>query len=288
MESIKTSLSIILPTIFIVCLSQLCVAANHINNTCIQRITLAIFSHNHFYITNFKDRPPVRALLASLTGLHFEKNSLQLVSSKTGDVEYGGFSVDDMKFDSPDSIGTALKMGKTQWYPLHWHKLAKNIENGALQIVCARDEQIKTINLGSLIEKRILEYLTFDAQDTDRQCYDFILHVCLKDRIIDYHGINITNLKDGIEIFESEDSVLAKDAIVLLAEDVKGLKIMHYALALGETIYISKFGNGRFLLVTDMQAMLDFWKCTRFARIIPGAEHFLVNLKNQFCYVSDY
>ncbi len=104
---------------------------------------------------------------------------------------------------------------------------------------------------------RLLKYLLYDSEDKNRDCADFFQEV-----LFDSKSKNEFKKSDNFYIFSENDekNLKAGDGVVLQSDGIT----QHYAIYLGDGLYISKYGCGGPLVVQTMKTMLARWKSNFF------------------------
>ena len=130
------------------------------------------------------------------------------------------------------------------------------------------------VELSGNIKQRMLKYLCNDIYRQDEQCFSFFKKVYFDIPEATTNSTCTIPFIDQIEIIHDEASLKPGDGIVLFApEPPQKITLKHYAIFLKNGTYISKFGNGGMIMITDLESMLLFWKCTGVAKVKPDCAH---------------
>lgn len=229
------------------------------------RLTMTIWPNIKFRQTNFKDRPDANGLiLTTLKGCEFLNNQVEIVSKDSNSIIVGNYVYDDISY-SPDQLNTALMTGQMNICPFHYIKRFTYInQNTELIIKKVENGRFININLSNTIKDKFLLYMQTDCYEWDNQCWELV-----KETVFDKLNVKFTGpVSDQIIMMTDQKLLTSGDAIVLLSEESETtIKIRHYAIFLDNDIYLSKFGNSGHRYISDLESMMAFWKCNRFAKI---------------------
>lgn len=131
------------------------------------------------------------------------------------------------------------------------------------------------IDLPDGMSDKILNYFLNDISCWHRQCYDFFKKIFFDLYMDKYKSYDYIEMHE----LDKETDFNVGDGVMICRRQSKiygvSKKIVHYALALGNNLFISKAGNGNFIVVQDMFSMLNFWHANGFYRVSFSKEpHF--------------
>lgn len=195
----------------------------------------------------------------------FKPDQVCLITKKP-DFDYGTIQKTGQ---SPEEWQQLLEAGKEKSYPLHWHKNFKNLsDNDELKIViCQGDDDYREVFVSAKIRSKILAFMKLDQQAKELECYDFIKAIkfnFLHDWPLEHKDYNLWHY---IEYRDQESQFLPGDAIAFYSTDDNSFSIKHFALALGNDMYLSKNGGGGPLNVSGPEALFTFWDCNHFGKL---------------------
>ena len=247
-------------------------------------------------LPSIKFNIPVSAMVTLLTG--FDKNQITLFSDNNERnhkrVNCGSFSFNNKNYTT-ENLLPALQRDEINHCPLHFlRQLNFSIQDDRLEILLYDNNNANPvlINLPNEIATSILKYLSNDIQDENRNCFDFFKEAFFSDININKNGNDIFSYVQ-ISSLSPKDHLNPGDGVALFSNKPSGqTKIKHYAIALGQNLYISKLGGGGYLVVQDMQSMLNICGCEGFYKINLSNNYnfssklplalFLVNPFNEF------
>jgi hypothetical protein len=108
----------------------------------------------------------------------------------------------------------------------------------------------KEIKLPNDMNKKILQYLKIDTTCEEYDCWHFFKCVFFDKQTVDKSRVCFTALNPN-------DEIKPGDGIAIV--NSSGPK--HWAIALGDDLYISKFGIGGGICMTSIQQMLKYFGC---------------------------
>ncbi len=161
---------------------------------------------------------------------------------------------------------TRVKRGKFNSIPLLFlRRLEQHSSRDDLTISRVRQDGLGLkIELPSDVRQGIVRYLSNDIRAT-RNAFDFVSEVALT--MPSYrHG---DPARPRFEFLLSENEFQPGDVVALLSLDqvTKTPVPVHYALALGDGLYLSKMGTGKRLGVTRLASALAGYGAQNFARV---------------------
>lgn len=229
-----------------------------------QKVTLKIFPSSKFKLTSIKDRPDAQGLmLSTLEGFDFKNCQIDMVDSKHNDLKIGDFTFNNKSY-TPEQLNDALLNGEIKHCPSFYiRKLRYLNPNTEFQIMKYENDKFININLESSIQNKLLNYLTNDLYEDDHQCWHLVKQILLDKFSNEFKGC----IKDQIIIITDQKLLNPGDGIVLFSQQSDSITLQHYAIFFDNDIYISKFGNGGYIFFSDLQSMMDVWKCDGFAKI---------------------
>ncbi|MFH1831246.1 MAG: hypothetical protein ABH827_00440 [bacterium] len=207
------------------------------------------------------------------------------VSFRTGERDVPYFYGDRI-FCSKD-LEKAFPSGKDFSFPVHFLRQVKKLKNDAVLVIKKYDYKIMDfveIKMPNAKNKRLLSYLLHDGLDTSRDCRDFCLEVFSESLESKETFINWLSLPDEIgdecEFFKEEldeREFEPGDAIALCVGDFdQGFELRHWIIALGEGLYISKFGCGGKIYVHSLDFAMLYYKCSCFCRVRKQLEDCII------------
>lgn len=163
---------------------------------------------------------------------------------------------------TPNDFENILNNDPTCPYPSQFHKKLNYLSDDAhLTILRYDKEDPMEVDLSPEVKDRLLKYLLHDLEDQDRDCYDF------------FREILFEQPEANNEIFVSpidELDLNPGDGVILFDFSKKPDDARHFAIALGDRLYLSRFGRGRPIFVTDMKSMMEVYKCPVFGKANPS------------------
>lgn len=192
-----------------------------------------------------------------LTFEGFEEGQVCLISDDTTPTFLCEFIHLDKTY-KPSDFRKILDNDPTCPYPSHFHKQLNYLPDDAHLTILRQDKQDPIeVDLSPEIKDRLLKYLLHDLEDQERDCYDFFREILCKQSQI--HS----------ELFVSpanEQDLNPGDGVILFDFTKKPDEARHFAIALGDRLYVSRLGRGRPIFVTDMRTMLKLYECHAFGK----------------------
>lgn len=138
-----------------------------------------------------------------------------------------------------------------------------------LKIFHHQNGLMNEISLKDSIENKLIEYLSYGPPKRRFDCGDFVTYLLEMKRSI-YRApllsprlrkvTDASSVPPGEVVFVSSSAAPRKDDIT------------HFALSLGEGLYLSKFGKGGKLRVTNLEQMKHFYSGRAVYRHLPSSE----------------
>jgi len=209
-------------------------------------------------------------LTSTLEGFEFKKNQVELLPVGRSEPKCVCY-ISNKSYNSKD-YATLLSKGLVSFYPLFFHKQLRYLSAGAQMKIIRKDSNgfFHRIILPDDMENRILNYLLYNGACSLRQCFDFFKEVFFG-KLHDCRDCKVIPFFKQLEVVVDEATIIPGDGIVLFSNvntpAKNSIALKHYAIALGDGFYISKFGNGGKLHVSTMNAMLQVYDCIYFAKV---------------------
>jgi hypothetical protein len=220
----------------------------------------------------FFGRPFDGFFATTLEGFCYKKNQVALIPVMDDMLKMNRMYLPDASYNS-DELAHALRDGYPYFHPLAFHRQLRYLPEDAHMKIVIRDQDgfDCRIFFSEKIENRILHYLVHDSLSSFRQCFDFFKEVFfgLANRCRDCKKVSFCH---QLELIDNDTVIIPGDGIVLFSKGKangtqNSIVLKHYAIALGDTMYISKFGNGGKLCVSTMEAMLRVYNCRYCAKV---------------------
>jgi hypothetical protein len=149
-----------------------------------------------------------------------------------------------------------LKISRTQpWENLPpYYKFSDLSKTSDIEILLETEKGLEEINLPKKMLDNIAKFLREDSKPRNHKfdCSSFAHFV----NDIPYEFSNFFHHKWEIKLIKDKKNLNSGDTIFISeSEDLDDLKITHFAIYLGNNLYISKFGNAGKLMVTNLEEM---------------------------------
>ncbi|MFA5074694.1 MAG: hypothetical protein WC436_01170 [Candidatus Babeliales bacterium] len=229
------------------------------------KIVMSIYPSSRFLISihNGCDLKDLSLMDTFLEGFDFKKNQVEFFLKNSPcnanatllSLVYNTTLLDNLTLDA-EMLMQELKNGSIDFYPLFFHRqlnflaLDDQLEIFLYDNNCANPVRI---DLPAGMAEKILRYISNDLEDENRDCGNFFKEVfCLNSE----NTIDIPSFSDRINMVRPGDGVL------LYHKNENGdVDRNHLAIALRHDIYISKFGKGNFIGITDLETLIDNYNC---------------------------
>lgn len=241
-----------------------------------ENITICMTIFKEQIHTNNKD---LNMHMATLQG--FDKRCKNILISDENIMSDGHLLIGGKKYKNPKDIEIDIDCDIINQYPLFLHrKIAKIPRNYKLIIRKEMDEQqFECIPIPEELTKNIITFLLHDSCDPRKCCVQFACEIFFGK--CDYEACDTTEseitIGESVVVRDSLDelNLVPSDVLILLKKTsfesrFKFLPV-HYAIVLGD-ICVSKFGNGKQILVTQIMAMTKFYQADGFAKIKKEAK----------------
>lgn len=173
--------------------------------------------------------------------------------------------LDKNKSYTVDDLEKALNAGKERVYPLRLHKECKFDSNTILTLqITEQNRNNRIVPLLGPQSRKILEYLGKDLEEKERDCGDFVQAIAVAPSAAsELNADNLFQNRDQDHLFKPGDVIALYDMI----DNCDQITFKHFALALGDGLYLSKFGRGGNLGVMRLQDMRSVWGGLHFAKL---------------------
>ncbi|MCF7799531.1 hypothetical protein K9M16_00870 [Candidatus Babeliales bacterium] len=220
-------------------------------------IIMKIYPSSRFVIPihNGRDVKPLSLMNTFLEGFDFQNDQVEFFSKNSPWNANATFLLGNLTLDS-EMLMQELKNKNIDYYPLFFHRQLNFLtldDHLEIFLYDENDENPIKIDLPSGMADKILRYMSNDLEDKNRDCYDFFNEVfCLNSENIDI----TPRLSDRI------NKVRPGDGVLIYHKNENGnVDRKHFAIALGNNIYISKIGKGNFIGITDLKTLIDNYNC---------------------------
>lgn len=237
-------------------------------------LSLVIYPQLHYSLAHKTNSFETYGNIAAIVhGSFSRKNEIELL-----DVN-GEFTIADAKSNekvhTPGSLSMYLSSIEEQEaiYPITWHKKMAMLphKNDKVEFFVNIEHGDRTIAMPEYIKKRMALYLLKDLSCENADCFHLCKNVALKRLYPDEVAPDIP-LIQYMNFIKNENNLVPGDVVAFFVKGVPNEKLhsiylKHYAIVLSKGIYLSKWGEGKPLSVSDLKSLMDFVVCDGYVKI---------------------